>query len=84
METLIEGGASANSRDKDGNTALHVAASNGHVNMITCLLDRGANIVVNNEGLNCLDYAIENELHLVIKTIVQHERYDEGKVWVLV
>lgn len=74
LEVLIDRGASTDSRDNDGNTALHVAAGNGHVQVITCLLDRGASIIVNNEGLNCLDYAIENELQLAIKTIVQHQR----------
>ena len=74
VEVLLERGASTDSRDSEGNTALHVAATHGHVALITCLLDRGARINVNNDGLNCLDFAIENELHLAIKTIVQHER----------
>ena len=44
MRELLEQGANAEAVDKDGNTALHLAAKNGHDAVIRTLLDKGANI----------------------------------------
>jgi ankyrin repeat protein len=39
-----------NSRDKDGATALHHAAWKGHAEVATLLLERGADLTLQNEG----------------------------------
>ena len=74
VELLLEKGASPNTCDIQGNTALHVASFHGHVAIISFLLEYGMEILMNHDGLNCLDYAIENERQLAIKTLVQHHR----------
>ena len=74
VQLLLEKGAASNTCDIQGNTALHVASFHGHVGVINLLLDYGVEILVNNDGLNCLDYAIENELQLAVRALVQHER----------
>ena len=74
VELLLEMGAASNTCDVHGNTALHVASFHGHVNVINFLLDYGVEVLVNHDGLNCLDYAIENELQLAVRALVQHSR----------
>ena len=74
VEMLLDSGISAESRDSKGNTALHVAVIHGHAKVVLCLLDHGAPILINHEGLNCLDYAIENHMHDGVRIMVQHKR----------
>ena len=44
VRTLVDGGASVNARDKNGDTALLISASSGHNLTFDFLLDHGANI----------------------------------------
>eukprot|EP00731_Ephydatia_muelleri_P014725 Em0008g445a len=41
---LLERGADINTRDKDGQTALHISSKNGHTDTVVALLERGADI----------------------------------------
>lgn len=55
---LIERGARIQARNKYGNTLLHVAAMNGHTEMVLFLLDRGLKLTTkNNAGSTPLHYA---------------------------
>ena len=50
-----------NEKDKDGNTALILASSNGNVEVVKYLIDSGANVnIKNNECKTALDLAEEN------------------------
>lgn len=44
MEDLLDEGIDVNSIDFDGRTALHIAACEGHVEVVKLLLSRKANI----------------------------------------
>lgn len=45
LVACIDGGADVNSRDRDGNTPLHLAASGGDTPFVKILLNRGADIL---------------------------------------
>lgn len=53
------------SRDADEATPLHFAASKGHVDVVTWLLDNGAKIVADKFGKTPLDDALDNGQHEV-------------------
>ncbi|KAK7177745.1 ankyrin repeat protein [Paraphaeosphaeria sporulosa] len=56
---LLEGGADANTKDKDGLTALHRAASRGHTAVVALLLNGGANSnAKDNDGWTPLHQAV--------------------------
>ena len=60
VNTLLDEGADPNIPDNKGNTALHYAVLNGHVNMVDDLLAHGANPnTVSKEGETPLHLAIE-------------------------
>jgi ankyrin repeat protein len=57
-KALIKGGADVNAKDKDGMTALMVAASHNNAPMVGLLLQSGANAAVkNDQGETALDVA---------------------------
>ena len=57
-------GCSADARDHEGNTPLHLAAQSGSVGIITLLIKSGAEVIsVNHAGLTPLLMAIENNRH---------------------
>lgn len=53
-------GVDPNLRDGDGATALHFAASRGHVDTVRWLLRHGANLVVDKYGKSPINDAAEN------------------------
>jgi ankyrin repeat protein len=44
LEDLLNGGVDVNTGDYDKRTALHLAASEGHTDVVDCLIKRGANV----------------------------------------
>ncbi|XP_062841687.1 transient receptor potential cation channel subfamily A member 1b [Trichomycterus rosablanca] len=64
--------------DEDGNTALHVAASKGHVAAVKLLLNRGAEIVLNRDHASFFHEAVRNGKTDVANAIIDHERCTEA------
>ena len=48
FKLLLEFGADPNARDSDGNTPLHLASKNGHLEIVEILLDRGVDVNARN------------------------------------
>ncbi|OQV20271.1 Transient receptor potential cation channel subfamily A member 1 [Hypsibius exemplaris] len=66
-----------NLADKSGNTALHLAAIHNAAQSAEFLLNKGANLVFNKNGMSAMDLAIANKAQEVALTMVQHERWKE-------
>jgi ankyrin repeat protein len=49
LEILLDRGANVDRQSKDGNSALHNAAYEGHIEIAQLLLDRGANVAARNK-----------------------------------
>ncbi|KAI7792837.1 transient receptor potential cation channel subfamily A member 1b [Triplophysa rosa] len=64
--------------NEDGNTALHVAAQAGHVGAIILLLNRGAEMTLNNADSSFLHEAVRSEKKDVVNAVIEHERLSEA------
>jgi ankyrin repeat protein len=62
VKILLDNGADVNTKDHDGNTALHTAARKEHFEIVKILLDRSANVNEKNVGVG------ETALHMAAKT----------------
>ena len=59
VEGLLKDGGNANTRDRNGETVLHIAANAGHVETVACLLMHGADYnAINEHGKNALNPAV--------------------------
>ncbi len=57
------------------NTALHLAATNGHAFVVKLLLSvKGAEVTLNNTNDNILDAAVKEKKSDVVMVIAEHER----------
>ena len=58
---------------KDGNTALHIACKNSHINVIQSLLSQGADISIkNNEGKTPLDECQDTSKEEVVSLVSEY------------
>ncbi|KAK9953442.1 hypothetical protein ABG768_017434 [Culter alburnus] len=64
--------------NEDGNTALHIAAQAGHVGAVLLLLDRGAEITLNNADNSFMHEAVRNEKKDVVNATIESERCAEA------
>ncbi|XP_051542893.1 transient receptor potential cation channel subfamily A member 1-like [Myxocyprinus asiaticus] len=64
--------------NEDGNTALHIAAKAGHVGAVLLLLERGADITLNNAENSFLHEAVRNEKKDVVNATIESERCAEA------
>uniref|UniRef100_A0A8C2BN51 Transient receptor potential cation channel, subfamily A, member 1b n=1 Tax=Cyprinus carpio TaxID=7962 RepID=A0A8C2BN51_CYPCA len=62
--------------NEDGNTALHIAAQVGHVGAVLLLLERGAEITLNNADNSFLHEAVRNERKDVVNAMVRCNRLE--------
>jgi ankyrin repeat protein len=67
IENLLKVGASVDTSDADGATALHISAAKGNARLVKCLLEHGANPVArDNNGRTPLDLARKEKAKPVI------------------
>ena len=72
ISMLLEKGIAMNSRNRDGNTALHVALYNSSAASAMLLLNKGAEFdIVNNEGLTEFHIAIRRKKYSVAKHLLE-------------
>jgi len=74
IRMFLELKANINHEDKNGNTALLIASARGHVEAVKVLLDHKASWKPGEDGLNCLDVAIENQHGDVVMAIIKNSR----------
>ncbi len=72
VELLIEKGASVNSANRDGKTALHYAAGKGHAGIVQTLLAHLADPAALYNGKSALDLARKNGHREVEEVLRQH------------
>mmetsp|Transcript_52306 Transcript_52306/g.150694 ORF Transcript_52306/g.150694 Transcript_52306/m.150694 type:complete len:214 (-) Transcript_52306:225-866(-) len=56
VSVLLDARANANARDEDGTTTLHLAAASGELSVFAALLAGGAQITLDEQGQEVLDY----------------------------
>ena len=66
--------ANVDQEDQTGNTALLIASASGQVEAVKILLNRQASLKANENGLNCLDVAIENQQGDVVMAVTNNYR----------
>lgn len=74
IQLFLEKNANIDHQDKTGSTALLIASTRGHVDVVKMLLSRQASLKPNENGLNCLDVAIDNQQSDVVMTIIKNSR----------
>ena len=75
LDALLAQGASVNTRDDSGNTALMIALGERQVATARKLLERGADAnLVNREGVNALQVAVRMDLPEMVKLLQQQPR----------
>lgn len=75
-QELLDMQASPDDVNMDGNTALHIACTQGHVSVVNLLLENGANLNVSNtQSLTCLEAAVRAGNSEVAMAMVKHPRY---------
>ena len=74
VRMFLDINANIDHADQSGNTALLIASARGHVDVVNALLDRNASLNPGNDGLNCLDVAIENQQAGVVMAILKNSR----------
>jgi len=75
IRMFLELKTNINHEDKNGNTALLIASARGHVEAVKVLLDHKASLKPGDDGLNCLDVAIENQHGDVVLAIIKNSRW---------
>jgi ankyrin repeat protein len=72
VELLVRWGANVDAQDRDGNTALHMAAQTGDIDMVRLLIAKKARVSVRNGvGKSALDFACAKNKTKVIERLLK-------------
>ena len=74
-QSLLNSQAALDLEDNEGNTALHIAAIYGRVDITKLLLDWGANLIKRNkhdEGV--FEQSVKHDTDDVVMEVIKHER----------
>lgn len=64
--------------DEDGNTALHIAAREGHMAAVKLLLNRGAELILNKSDTSFLHEALQSGRKDVVNAVIDSEKCSEA------
>lgn len=80
--TLLEYGADANAVTRQGIASVHLAAQEGHVDMVSLLLSRNANVNLSNKVTFFFLYKAYNRAkpHLPERSLRSHEKSGSGRI----
>ena len=74
-QKLLEKQVSMDDVNMEGDSALHIACRQGHVNIVNMLLDNGASLAIcNTHSLTCLEVAVRAGNSKVALALVKHAR----------
>lgn len=75
-QELLDKQAALDDVNTEGDTALHIACKQGHVNIVNLLLDSAASLnVCNTQSLTCLEAAVRAGNSDVAMAMIKHSRY---------
>ena len=72
LEEVIQGGVDLSVQDENGNTALHLAAANGHIRCLALLRDAQAPFMLNDAGNSPLHWAVHLKQEESVQFLLQH------------
>ena len=79
VESLLQEGINPNCVDQTGNTPLHIAASGGHINVVSVLLKHKADVhIANNAGMTTVMSAAANGYATALRLLLESVDYDVG------
>lgn len=80
--TLLEYGADANAVTRQGIASVHLAAQEGHVDMVSLLLSRNANVNLSNKVTFFFLYKADNttKFHLSERSPGSHEKFGSDRM----
>jgi ankyrin repeat protein len=77
---LLERGADPNAKNDDGWTPLHIAAGEGHVEIVKLLLERGADPwIADNDKLIPLKYANDSTTRSLLESAMRNNKLRHSK-----
>ena len=74
VEALVRRQVPLDTRNRDGNTALHLACREGHAEVagLLCAAQPGLTSVMNYDGLTCLHLAVKHEHVRIVELLMRH------------
>lgn len=81
VTTILCGSMELDQQDKDGVTQLHIAASNGDMEVVAELLNAGANPnIATRKGLTAFYFAAKHNNHVIMNQLVNNSNFEKNKI----